>query len=235
MTQMTPDPITGKYGPDPMLRGMMGLGGLFGQGGLGILGLQGYQGGNAMPAVDFTTYGQPGQQTLPMPVQPGHPRSSMPIRQPQPWPPREQWPPRQLPLPYPGKPKQAPWEEFGEQLGGYEEQLGGFGEQLGGYEEQMGGFGEQLGGYKDLLSGFGEKFGSFGEKLGGFKDEFTNINDKLQGLERGISGVSSILTDKFGTQGQQQQPQQNFGMNPFGSINPYTPFFGGLGAFMRRY
>jgi len=24
-------------------------------------------------------------------------------------------------------------------------------------------------------------------------------------------------------------------MNPFGSINPYTPFFGGLGMFMRRY
>ena len=119
---------------------------------------------------------------------------------------------------------------FGEQLGGYEEQMGGFGEQLGGYKEQMGGFGEQLGGYKDLLSGFGEKFGSFGEKLGGFKDEFTNINDKLQGLEQGISS----LTDKFGTQQQQQQPQQNY-MNPFGSFNPYTPFFGGLGAFMRRY
>ena len=94
----------------------------------------------------------------------------------------------------------------------------------------MGGFGEQLGGYKDLLSGFGEKFGSFGEQLGGYKDEFININDKLQGLEQGISS----LTDKFGTQ-QQQQPQQNLGMNPFGSINPYTPFFGGLGAFMRRY
>ena len=24
MTQMTPDPITGEYGPDPMLRGMTG-------------------------------------------------------------------------------------------------------------------------------------------------------------------------------------------------------------------
>ena len=111
-------------------------------------------------------------------------------------------------------------------------QMTGFGEQLGGFGEQMGGFGEQLGGYKDLLSGFGEKFGSFGEKLGGFKDEFSGINDKLQNLEQGISS----LTDKFGTQQQQQSPyQQNFGMNPFGSINSYTPFFGGLGAFMRRY
>ena len=123
-------------------------------------------------------------------------------------------------------------EGFGETLGGFGEQMGGFGEQLGGYEEQMGGFGEQLGGYKDLLSGFGEKFGSFGEKLGGFKDEFSGINDKLQNLEQGIAS----LTDKFGTQQQQQSPyQQNFGMNPFGSINPYTPFFGGLGMFMRRY
>ena len=94
--------------------GIMGLGSLFGQGGPGILTQPGYQGGNAMPAVDFTTYGQPGQQTLPMPVQPGHPRSSMPTmpgRIRQPWPPGLNWPPRGLP--YPGKPKQAPWEEFG--------------------------------------------------------------------------------------------------------------------------
>jgi len=114
---------------------------------------------------------------------------------------------------------------------GMGEQIGGFGEQLGGFGEQMGGFGEQLGGYKDLLSGFGEKFGGFGEQLGGFKDEFSGINDKLQNLEQGISS----LTDKFGTQQQQSPYQQNFGMNPFGSINPYTPFFGGLGMFMRRY
>ena len=121
---------------------------------------------------------------------------------------------------------QAPQDPWG--VRGMGEQITGFGETLGGYGEQLGGFGEQLGGYKDLLSGFGEKFGSFGERLGGFKDEFININDKLQGLEQGIAS----LTDKFGTQ---QQPQQNFGMNPFGSINPYTPFFGGLGMFMRRY
>ena len=137
---------------------------------------------------------------------------------------------------YQQPPPQNPWMS-GIGLGGMANiaqipgQMTGFGEQMGGFGEQMGGFGEQLGGYKDLLSGFGEKFGSFGEQLGGFKDEFTNINDKLQGLEQGISS----LTDKFGTQQQQQQqPQQNY-MNPFGSINPYTPFFGGLGAFMRRY
>ena len=92
------------------------------------------------------------------------------------------------------------------------------------------GMGEQIGGFGEQLGGFGEQMGGFGEQLGGYKDEFININDKLQGLEQGISS----LTDKFGTQ-QQQQPQQNLGMNPFGSINPYTPFFGGLGAFMRRY
>ena len=119
---------------------------------------------------------------------------------------------------------------IGEQIGGFGETLGGFGEQLGGDEEQLGGFGEQLGGYEDLLSGFGDKFGSFGEKLGGFKDEFSGINDKLQGLEQGIAS----LTDKFGEQRQPQQQQQNY-MNPFGFINPYTPFFGGLGTFLRRY
>ena len=187
MTQMTPDPITGEYGPDPMLRGIMGLGG----------GQNPYfqNGGGQKPFVEDGWQG--GRQ----------------------------------------QPPQNPWMS-GIGLGGMANiaqipgQMTGFGEQMGGFGEQMGGFGEQLGGYKDLLSGFGEKFGSFGEQLGGYKDEFTNINDKLQGLEQGISS----LTDKFGTQQQQQSPyQQNFGMNPFGSINPYTPFFGGLGAFMRRY
>ena len=145
-----------------------------------------------------------------------------------------QQPPQQNP--WQQSPQQNPWMGMG--LGAIKDihnipgQMTGFGEQLGGFGEQMGGFGEQLGGYKDLLSGFGEKFGSFGEQLGGYKDEFININDKLQGLEQGISS----LTDKFGTQQQQQSPyQQNFGMNPFGSFNSYNPYFGGLGAFMRRY
>jgi len=127
--------------------------------------------------------------------------------------PKAGWPPQQ---------PQAPQDPWG---------VRGMGEQITGFGETLGGFGEQLGGYKDLLSGFGEKFGSFGERLGGFKDEFSGINDKLQNLEQGIAS----LTDKFGTQQQQNPYQQNFGMNPFGSINPYTPFFGGLGMFMRRY
>ena len=128
------------------------------------------------------------------------------------------------------QPQGPPRDIFG--IRGMGEQIGGFGEQLGGFGEQMGGFGETLGGYQDLLGGYGEQLGGFGEQLGGFKDEFSGINDKLQNLEQGISS----LTDKFGTQQQQQSPyQQNFGMNPFGSINPYTPFFGGLGMFMRPY
>ena len=139
-------------------------------------------------------------------------------------PPQGGWPTIQQPQ---GPPRQ---DIFG--IRGMGEQIGGFGEQLGGFGEQMGGFGETLGGYQDLLGGYGEQLGGFGEQLGGFKDEFSGINDKLQNLEQGISS----LTDKFGTQQQQQSPyQQNFGMNPFGSINPYTPFFGGLGMFMRRY
>ena len=146
--------------------------------------------------------------------------------------------PRQLP-PAGGGPRQLPYEwDFGPQGGGPQQPtqqptqnpwMSGIG--LGGMANiaqipgQMTGFGEQIG-------GFGEQMGGFGEQLGGYKDEFSGINDKLQNLEQGISS----LTDKFGTQQQQQSPyQQNFGMNPFGSINPYTPFFGGLGAFMRRY
>ena len=173
----------------------------------GIMGLGGYSVQNTPSDQWEQTIGGGGQNPL---IQNGGRQQ----------PPQGGW--NQLPQ---GPPRQ---DIFG--IRGMGEQIGGFGEQMGGFGEQMGGFGEQLGGYKDLLSGFGEKFGSFGEKLGGFKDEFSGINDKLQNLEQGISS----LTDKFGTQ-QQQQPQQNFGMNPFGSINPYTPFFGGLGAFMRRY
>ena len=155
----------------------------------------------------------------------GGPRQGGPQGGPRSWFPQQ---PTQQP------PQQNPWQGIG--LGGMANiaqipgQMEGFGETLGGFGEQMGGFGEQLGGYKDLLSGFGEKFGSFGEKLGGFKDEFSGINDKLQGLEQGIAS----LTDKFGEQRQPQQQQQNY-MNPFGFINPYTPFFGGLGTFLRRY
>jgi len=211
MTSMSPDPITGEYGPDPMLRGIMGLGG-------GYNPYEWARGQNPQiqkPHTGITRQppGAGGPRQLPYDWDFG-PQGGGPQQ------------PTQQP------PQQNPWMGLGalaniQQMTG---QMTGLGEQMGGFGEQMGGFGEQLGGYKDLLSGFGEKFGSFGEKLGGFKDEFSGINDKLQNLEQGISS----LTDKFGTQ-QQQQPQQNFGMNPFGSINPYTPFFGGLGAFMRRY
>ena len=183
----------------------------------GIMGLGGYSVQNTPSDQWEQTIGgqNPYEQILNPQIQKPHTGIT---RQP---PPQGGW--NQLPQ---GPPRQ---DIFG--IRGMGEQIGGFGEQLGGFGEQMGGFGEQLGGYKDLLSGFGEKFGGFGEQLGGFKDEFSGINDKLQNLEQGISS----LTDKFGTQQQQSPYQQNFGMNPFGSINPYTPFFGGLGAFMRRY
>ena len=127
----------------------------------------------------------------------------------------------QRPLPS-QPPQQNPWQQPPRQQNPLGMGLGAMAniQQMTG---QMTGFGEQMG-------GFGEQMGGFGEQLGGYKDEFININDKLQGLEQGISS----LTDKFGTQ-QQQQPQQNFGMNPFGSFNSYNPYFGGLGAFMRPY
>ena len=190
MTQMTPDPITGEYGPDPMLRGIMGLGGYSVQNTPSDQWEQTIGGGGQNPLIQYDG----GRQQ----------------------PPQGGWPTIQQPQ---GPPRQ---DIFG---------IRGMGEQIGGFGEQLGGFGEQLGGYKDLLGGYGEQLGGFGEQLGGFKDEFSGINDKLQNLEQGISS----LTDKFGTQQQQSPYQQNFGMNPFGSINSYTPFFGGLGAFMRRY
>jgi len=214
MTQMTPDPITGEYGPDPMLRGIMGLGG-------------GYNPYEQIlnpqiqkPHTGITRQPPGGRTKLPYDWDFG-PQGGGPQQ------------PTQNPWQQP--PQQNPWMGMG--LGAIKNihdipgQMTGFGEQLGGFGEQMGGFGETLGGYQDLLGGYGEQLGGFGEQLGGFKDEFSGINDKLQNLEQGISS----LTDKFGTQQQQSPYQQNFGMNPFGSFNSYNPYFGGLGMFMRRY
>ena len=139
-------------------------------------------------------------------------RSIMPIR-PGPMPPHfGLWP-----KPRPIQPK-VPWEEFGEQLGGYGETLGGFG-------EQMTGFGEQMGGYQDALGGFNEQIGGFGK-------QFENLNTRLDSMEKGIAS----LGEQFQPQQQQvQQPRQQQYQNPFSS-----PFgfggFGGLGSlFGRRY
>ena len=106
------------------------------------LGLAGYQGGQTNPQIQNPHQG--GQNPFIQTVQGGRER----------FPPGLNWPPRG----WPPKPKQAPWEEFGEQLGGYEEQLGGFGETLGGYGEQIGGFGEQMSGVEEAMGGFGEQF-----------------------------------------------------------------------------
>jgi hypothetical protein len=134
----------------------------------------------------------------------------------------KQWPPR---IQQPWHPQQpAPWEDFGETLGGYGEQLGGFGETLGGYGEQIGGFGEQLGGYEDVLGGYGKDLSSFKETMGGFGNQFENINKKLSSMEEGIASLS----DKIGTAQGNTQPQRrsNFGFN---SYNPWM--FGGFGRF----
>jgi len=131
----------------------------------------------------------------------------------------------QLPSYQPWHPQQpAPWEDFGETLGGYGEQIGGFGETLGGYGEQIGGFGEQLGGYEDVLGGYGKDLSSFKDTMGGFGNQFENINKKLSSMEEGIASLS----DKMGTTQGNTQPQRrsNFGFN---SYNPWM--FGGFGRF----
>jgi len=121
---------------------------------------------------------------------------------------------------------------LGEQMGGLGETLGGYGEQIGGYGEQMGGFGETLGGYGEQMGGFQEMLGGFGKQMGGFGSQFKNINNKLTSLEKGIAS----LTDKFGTNQQQQNVYQQPMMPSFGNLfsggfNPY--FYGGLGMLMR--
>jgi hypothetical protein len=137
------------------------------------------------------------------------------------------WPPRpQHPLQPPFY--QDPWgiKPMGEQITGLEETLGGYGEQMGGFGETLGGYGEQLGGFEEQLGGFGQQ-------MGGFGSQFKNINNKLTSLEKGIAG----LTEKFGTNQQQQNVYQQPMMPSFGNLfsggfNPY--FYGGLGMLMGR-
>ena len=213
MTSMAPNPITGEYGPDPMLGGMTGED-FFNR----RMGITGLPGGGQNPYEQILN-----PQILTQNPFGGEPRQLPPAG----------WNPQQ---PTQNPSTQNPWQQppqqnpLGMGLGALAniQQMTG---QMTGFGEQMGGFGETLGGYKDLLGGYGEQLGGFGEQLGGFKDEFSGINDKLQNLEQGISS----LTDKFGTQQQQSPYQQNFGMNPFGSFNSYNPYFGGLGMFMRPY
>ena len=106
--------------------------------------------------------------------------------------------------------------------------LGGGGTKLGGggTKNLFSQFDETLGGYGEQLGGFGEQLGGFGEQIGGFKGQFENIDNRLQNMEQGITS----LTDKLGTQPQQQQQQQQ---NPFSTMfsNYYNPYGGGYGGY----
>jgi hypothetical protein len=168
---------------------------------LGILGLQGYQGGQNPQILTQNPHIQNGGRQPPRGIQDilggGGPKGL--------WP-KGLWP----------RPQQAPWEEFGEQLGGYEETLGGYGEQLGGYEEQLGGFGETLGGYGEQIGGFGEQMSGVEEAMGGFSGQFDNLNNKLDSMEKGIASLSDQLQPK--------QPQ-------FGGYGGYGGYGGGYGGY----
>jgi len=125
------------------------------------------------------------------------------------------WPPRGGPRPI--QPK-VPWEEFGEQMGGFGETLGGYSSQFDKFGEQLGGLGEQMTGYQDAL-------GSFNEQMGGMGKQFETVNNKLDSVEKGIANLGNQLQPR---QQQYQNPYSNFYSNPFG--------FGGLGSlFGRRY
>ena len=174
---------------------------------LGIMGLQGYQG-----------Y-QGGQQN---PYVQGGPQGGGRQK-----PPPGGWPPRSIfdflggPKGYPQpRPQSAPWDEFGEQLGGFGETLGGYEETLGGYEEQLGGFGETLGGYGEQIGGFGEQMSGVEEAMGGFGEQFKGLNNRLDSMEKGIASLSDQLQPK--------QPQFG-GYGGYGGMGGYGGFGGGFG------
>jgi hypothetical protein len=103
------------------------------------------------------------------------------------------------------------FNQFGEQLGGFEETLGGYGEQMGGFGETLGGYGEQISGFEEQLGGFGEQFSGMQEQFGGVGEDINEINEKLGGIEEGIS------TLKISKPQQKQNPYANM-FNPFSFI-----------------
>jgi len=172
---------------------------------LGIMGLQGYQGGQQNPYVQGGPQGGGRQK-----------------------PPPGGWPPRSIfdflggPKGYPQpRPQSAPWDEFGEQLGGFGETLGGYEETLGGYEEQLGGFGETLGGYGEQIGGFGEQMSGVEEAMGGFGEQFKGLNNRLDSMEKGIASLSDQLQPK--------QPQFG-GYGGYGGMGGYGGYGGGFGG-----
>ena len=103
------------------------------------------------------------------------------------------------------------FNQFGEQLGGFEETLGGYGEQMGGFGETLGGYGEQISGFEEQLGGFGEQFSGIEEQVGGVGEDIGEINERLGGIEEGIS------TLKISKPEQKQNPYGNM-FNPFSFI-----------------
>jgi hypothetical protein len=143
--------------------------------------------------------------------------------------PKGLWPPRGgtlMPHIQPQPINQDPWgiKPMGEQITGFEEQLGGYGEQLGGFEESLGGYGEQLGGFEEQLGGYGEQLSGlgdrFGQQLSGLGDRFGGVNDKLSKIEEGIG---SLLQNRGSGRGMNMQP--NYGYSPYNML--LNSFFGG--------
>ena len=162
MTSMLPNPITGEYGPDPMLGGMTGED-LFNRR-MGIGGQNPYQGGG-------------GPRQLPPagwnPQQPTQNPWQQPTQQPQ--------NPLGMGLGALANIHNIPGQMtgFGEQLGGFGEQMGGFGETLGGYQDLLGGYGEQLGGFGEKLGGFKDEFSGINDKLQNLEQGISSLTDKF--------------------------------------------------------
>ena len=112
------------------------------------------------------------------------------------------------------------FNKFGEQLGGFEETLGGYGEQMGGFGETLGGYGEQISGFEEQLGGFGEQFSGIEEQVGGVGEDINEINERLGGIEEGISTLKV------------SKPEQK--QNPYGNMfNPFS-FIGNWGGSRSR-
>ena len=82
------------------------------------------------------------------------------------------------------------------------------------YSNQFEKFGQQLGGFGNQMTGYQDALGSFNEQMGGMGKQFETVNNKLDSMEKGIAGLDQQLQAQQQIQQPQQRPFNPF--SPFG-------------------
>ena len=104
------------------------------------------------------------------------------------------------------------------------------------YSNQFEKFGQQLGGFGNQMTGYQDALGSFNEQMGGMGKQFETVNNKLDSVEKGIGTLGNQIASFENMQ--KAQPQEVQPQRPaYSPFSPFGfGGFGGLGSlFGRRY